>query len=52
VEGEAKKKHRILPEKCVKCGVCYDVCNFDAVTVLSGPAAGKPDAPVAVQGGK
>jgi NADH-quinone oxidoreductase subunit F len=45
VEGEAKKKHRIIPEKCVKCGVCYDVCNFDAVTVLSGP-------PAVVAGGK
>ncbi len=35
IEGEPKKKHRLLQEKCVKCGVCYDVCNFDAVAVVS-----------------
>jgi NADH-quinone oxidoreductase subunit F len=45
VEGEAKKKHHILLDKCVKCGICYDVCNFDAVTVLPGSLVG-------AQGGK
>jgi NADH-quinone oxidoreductase subunit F len=31
VSGEAKKPHAIDPAKCIKCGICYDVCKFDAV---------------------
>ncbi|MFH0777634.1 MAG: NADH-quinone oxidoreductase subunit NuoF [Candidatus Eisenbacteria bacterium] len=31
--GEKGKPHRIIQEKCIKCGVCYDVCNFSAVKV-------------------
>ncbi len=31
--GEKNKPHRIDQEKCIKCGVCYDVCNFGAVKV-------------------
>jgi NADH:ubiquinone oxidoreductase subunit F (NADH-binding) len=31
VSGEAKKPHTIDPAKCIKCGICYDVCKFDAV---------------------
>lgn len=31
VSGEAKKPHQIDPAKCIKCGICYDVCKFDAV---------------------
>jgi NADH:ubiquinone oxidoreductase subunit F (NADH-binding)/(2Fe-2S) ferredoxin/Pyruvate/2-oxoacid:ferredoxin oxidoreductase delta subunit len=31
VSGEAKKPHQIDPGKCIKCGICYDVCKFDAV---------------------
>lgn len=31
--GERRKPHRILQEKCIKCGVCYEVCRFDAVEV-------------------
>jgi NADH-quinone oxidoreductase subunit F len=31
VSGEVKKPHRIDPAKCIKCGICYDVCKFDAV---------------------
>ena len=33
VEGEKKKPHRIIQEKCVKCGVCFDQCRFQAVEV-------------------
>lgn len=29
--GEPKKLHTILHEKCVKCGKCITICNFDAV---------------------
>ncbi|MHC4190676.1 MAG: NADH-ubiquinone oxidoreductase-F iron-sulfur binding region domain-containing protein [Planctomycetota bacterium] len=29
--GEQKSAHRIIAEKCVKCGFCYDVCPVGAV---------------------
>lgn len=31
ISGEVKKPHQIDLSKCIKCGVCYDVCKFDAV---------------------
>ncbi|MCD6192724.1 MAG: NADH-quinone oxidoreductase subunit F [Candidatus Aminicenantes bacterium 4484_214] len=31
--GERNQPHRIIQEKCIKCGVCYDVCKFGAVKV-------------------
>ncbi|MGD0625106.1 MAG: NADH-quinone oxidoreductase subunit NuoF [Thermodesulfobacteriota bacterium] len=31
VSGEVKKPHKIDQKKCIKCGICYDVCKFDAV---------------------
>lgn len=31
--GEKNKLHRIIQDKCIKCGACYDVCNFGAVKV-------------------
>ncbi|MBN1633789.1 MAG: NADH-quinone oxidoreductase subunit NuoF [Ignavibacteria bacterium] len=31
--GEKKKVHYIDPMKCGKCGVCYDVCNFEAIKI-------------------
>ncbi len=31
--GETKTAHKIIQEKCIKCGVCYDVCRFGAVKV-------------------
>ncbi len=33
IEGEKKKPHRIIQDGCIKCGVCLDVCKFDAVHV-------------------
>ncbi|RLE11971.1 NADH-quinone oxidoreductase subunit NuoF [Candidatus Aerophobetes bacterium] len=33
IVGERKKPHHILQEKCIKCGVCYEVCKFDAIKV-------------------
>jgi NADH:ubiquinone oxidoreductase subunit F (NADH-binding)/(2Fe-2S) ferredoxin/NAD-dependent dihydropyrimidine dehydrogenase PreA subunit len=33
IAGEKKKPQKIAQEKCVKCGVCRDVCKFEAVTV-------------------
>ncbi len=31
ISGEKKQKHIIDQSRCIKCGVCYDVCKFDAV---------------------
>lgn len=31
ITGKVKKLHVIDQAKCIKCGVCYDVCKFDAV---------------------
>ncbi len=33
IAGEKKKPHIIDQSKCIKCGVCMDVCKFDAVKV-------------------
>ncbi len=33
ISGERKKAHVIDTTKCIKCGVCKDVCNFNAVRI-------------------
>ncbi len=33
ISGEAKQVHKIDQSKCIKCGICYEVCNFEAVEV-------------------
>jgi len=33
ISGEKNISHIIDQEKCVKCGVCFDVCKFNAVTI-------------------
>jgi Pyruvate/2-oxoacid:ferredoxin oxidoreductase delta subunit len=33
ISGEKKEPHAIDPALCIKCGVCFDVCKFDAVGV-------------------
>ncbi len=33
ISGEKGKAHRVIQDKCIKCGVCYDVCNFNAVKI-------------------
>ena len=33
ISGEKKELHIIDPALCIKCGVCLDVCKFDAVGV-------------------
>ncbi len=33
IVGETKQAHTIDTAKCNKCGICYDVCKFDAITV-------------------
>ncbi len=31
ITGEKKEVHTIDTSKCIKCGICYEVCRFDAV---------------------
>jgi NADH:ubiquinone oxidoreductase subunit F (NADH-binding)/(2Fe-2S) ferredoxin/NAD-dependent dihydropyrimidine dehydrogenase PreA subunit len=33
ISGELKKVHVIDPAKCIKCGACYEACNFDAIKI-------------------
>jgi len=33
VIGAKKEPHEIIQEKCIKCGICEDVCKFDSVRV-------------------
>jgi len=34
IDGERKELHVINQEECIKCGQCYEACNFDAIEVL------------------
>lgn len=34
ITGEPKQKHLIDQQTCIQCGVCRDVCKFDAVAVI------------------
>lgn len=36
IEGESKKPHSIVQDRCMKCNICYDVCKFDAVIKTTG----------------
>ncbi|MBZ0244130.1 MAG: 4Fe-4S binding protein, partial [Bacteroidales bacterium] len=31
--GGRKQPHFIIQDKCISCGVCEEVCNFEAVMV-------------------
>jgi len=33
VSGEKKGRHSIDPGACIRCGACYDSCNYDAIIV-------------------
>ncbi|MBW2609875.1 MAG: 4Fe-4S binding protein [Deltaproteobacteria bacterium] len=33
VTGEKKKPHKLDQDKCIKCGICYDACKFNAIVV-------------------
>ncbi|HTY37307.1 MAG TPA: NADH-quinone oxidoreductase subunit NuoF [Bacteroidota bacterium] len=33
ITGETKQAHTIDVNKCNKCGICYDACKFDAISV-------------------
>ncbi len=33
IVGEKKKPHKIQTDQCIKCGICRDICTYDAVVV-------------------
>lgn len=33
ITGERKQTHHIDPDLCIRCGICYQICAFDAITV-------------------
>jgi NADH:ubiquinone oxidoreductase subunit F (NADH-binding)/(2Fe-2S) ferredoxin/NAD-dependent dihydropyrimidine dehydrogenase PreA subunit len=33
ISGERKSTHVIDPDICVRCGICMQVCNFDAIVI-------------------
>ncbi len=33
ITGERRKIHRIDQDICIKCGICYETCKFDAIYV-------------------
>jgi NADH:ubiquinone oxidoreductase subunit F (NADH-binding)/(2Fe-2S) ferredoxin/NAD-dependent dihydropyrimidine dehydrogenase PreA subunit len=35
ISGERRKVHTIDPNICIKCGICMQVCNFNAINVVS-----------------
>ncbi|MFH1159316.1 MAG: NADH-ubiquinone oxidoreductase-F iron-sulfur binding region domain-containing protein, partial [Pseudomonadota bacterium] len=34
IKGEKKKRHEIVADLCIKCGLCRSSCKFDAVEVI------------------
>ena len=36
IQGERKKPHIIVQDQCIKCGICYDVCKYDAIFKTTG----------------
>jgi NADH:ubiquinone oxidoreductase subunit F (NADH-binding)/(2Fe-2S) ferredoxin/NAD-dependent dihydropyrimidine dehydrogenase PreA subunit len=35
ISGERRQTHTIDPQTCIHCGICVQVCNFNAIEVLS-----------------
>jgi NADH:ubiquinone oxidoreductase subunit F (NADH-binding)/(2Fe-2S) ferredoxin/Pyruvate/2-oxoacid:ferredoxin oxidoreductase delta subunit len=33
ITGEKKKPHKLDQEMCIKCGICYDACKFNAISI-------------------
>ena len=37
--GERKKAHTIDQDACIRCGLCYEACRFDAIEITTGREA-------------
>jgi ferredoxin len=35
IQGERRQVHSIDPDICIRCGICMQVCNFNAIQVIS-----------------
>jgi len=33
IKGDKKEPHILEQDKCIKCGICYDVCKFNAIVI-------------------
>ncbi len=33
ITGDKKQPHSLDQSKCIKCGICYDACKFDAIVI-------------------
>ncbi len=33
IAGEKRQAHRLDQDKCIKCGICYEACKFNAVVI-------------------
>jgi len=33
ITGEKKKPHTLNQDECIKCGICYEACKFDAIVI-------------------
>lgn len=33
ITGEKKKPHILNQDECIKCGICYEACKFDAIVI-------------------
>jgi len=33
ISGKKKEVHTLDQDKCIKCGLCYDACKFDSISV-------------------
>ena len=33
ITGEKKKPHTLNQDKCIKCGICYEACKFNAIVI-------------------
>ena len=31
IEGKVKEVHKIIQDRCIKCGICYELCKFNAI---------------------
>jgi NADH-quinone oxidoreductase subunit F len=42
--GERKEVHRIDQALCIKCGLCFEACRFDAIEITTGSVAAEASA--------